>query len=434
VADDLAVLGSAQIAPIAMEDWASLLMTNTDRSYKGNLANAMVVFRHAPPWARKIGHDLRSGRLIALAETPACVRGPWTDACTAVACEWLQRAHIPVKLGDVATAIEAVAMQVPVDPLGEWLLGLPARWDGQDRLGAWLSTYCGAAQDQTSSMIGSKFLIGAVARALQPGCRMDNMLVLEGAQGIGKSTVVRVLGGEWAGENLPDFSSRDAMQIAGNRWIIEVGELAAMRRSDLEEVKSFLTRTEDTYVPKYARHPITRKRCSVLVGNINPGENGYLIDPTGNRRFWPVTVGVMDIAALKRDREQLFGEAAYCYQRGDPWWVENAEQQTIFATAQELRLEHDEWEQIIARFVVEEPVAQFDGSKSWLPRSHTLGQTTVAEIATQAIGMPAKDLNKSAQMRIATALKNLGFVRKKARVDGQPRWVFQRASEEVGHE
>src|SRR5262249_39367496 len=111
-----------------------------------------------------------------------------------------------------------------------------------------------------------------------------------------------------------------------------------------------------------------------------------------------------------------------------------AEQQSIFATAQELRLEHDEWEQIIARFVVEEPVAQFDGSRSWVKRSHTLGQTTVTEIAAQAIGMPAKDLNKSAQMRIATALKGLGFLRRKARVDGQPQWVFQRASEGAGHD
>jgi predicted P-loop ATPase len=327
-----------------------------------------------------------------------------------------------VKLADVTNAVQCVAADVPFDPLGDWLRGLPARWDGVERLDSWLTAYCGAEETRLTAMIGAKFLIGAVARALQPGCRMDYMLILEGDQGIGKSTVVQVLGGEYAGENLPDFSSRDAMQIAGAKWFIEVSELAALKRSEVEEVKGFLTRTEDTFVPKYAKHPIAVKRCSVLIGSVNPGATGYLLDPTGNRRFWPVKVWAINLAALRQDREQLFAEAVFRFQRGDPWWVENDDQKRMLTEEQDARVEEDDWEVIIAKWLSDGVAA--DPGRGW-PRSNRLDRTTSAEIATKALGMQPKEINRATQTRIGNIMKRLGYSKRRVCIEGRREWIYE---------
>jgi putative DNA primase/helicase len=172
-----------------------------------------------------------------------------------------------------------------------------------------------------------------------------------------------------------------------------------------------LSRTEDTYVPKYQRQPVTVPRSSVLIGNINPGENGYLIDTTGNRRFWPVTVGVMDLDAFRRDRDQLLAEAVHCYQRGDPWWVENGEQQALLGEEQAAREEHDEWEVVIGRYLLDHP---------------ELDQVGTAELAVRAIGMQAKEITRDVQRRIGISMKRLGFSKHRLRLEGQRQWVFRR--------
>jgi len=417
-----AARGRFRIRPT--NDWPALLMTNENRSFKGNLANAAVVFCNCPEFAGKIGTDVRSRAIVTREDTAAGPAGPWSDAHTTAATRWIQLQHIPVRYADVDKAVGYAASLVPVDMLGDWLRGLV--WDGIERIGSWLSRYCGAEESVAASMIGSKFLIGAVARGLRPGCRMDYMMVFEGDQGTGKSTAVKVLGAEWTAENLTDFSSRDSMQVACTKWFVEVGELAAMRKSDLEVVKSFLTRTEDTYVPKYAKYPVTVQRSAVLIGNINPGENGYLTDITGNRRFWPVKVGTIDTDGLRNDRAQLFAEAVICYQRGDPWWIENAEQRTLMAAEQDLRLEHDEWEAIIARYLVEIPTVDRLGKVHWEPRVQPLANTTTTNIAVDALQIPHGMITRAAQTRIGIAMKRLGFDKKRVAVDGYREWQFTR--------
>jgi putative DNA primase/helicase len=395
--------------PRPMDDWQSLLMTNSDHSYKGNLSNCMVVFRHAPPFAGKIGRDIRSRSLLAIAETPAGPAGPWTDDHSTTACAWIQRSHIPAKLSDVEHAVHAVGGTLPLDPLADSLRNL--EWDGGERLGTWLTTYCGAAETEVNSLIGSKFLIGTVARALAPGCRMDIMLVLEGAQGVGKSTLIKILGGDYTGENLPDFHSRDAMQVVGTKWIVEVGELSALRKAQVEDIKSFLSRTADTFVGKYQRHPITVPRTSVLIGNINPAGTGYLLDSTGNRRFWPVAVGTIDLEAFRRDRDQLLAEAVYCYNRGDPWWVENEDQQELLGKEQEVREEADSWEEILGQHVADDP---------------TQHDFTSAGLAADPLGMQPKDINRGVETRIGIAMKKLGFSKHQKTEKGRRQWVFRR--------
>ncbi len=360
----------------------------------------------APEFSGKIAWDVRRHCPVQISKSPAGPAGPWNDSHTANATMFAQKHNIFVKPKAIETALLALASCNEVDPLGDYLNGL--QWDGRERIGTWLADYCGAENNSLHSLIGSKFLIGAVARALRPGCRMDYMLVFEGSQGLKKSTAVKILGGEHTAENLPDMHGKDAMLSAGAAWFIEVGELAALRRSDIEQIKSYLTRTADTYRPPYGRHNITVPRWCVLVGNVNPNGNQYLIDTTGNRRFWPVPVGEIDTDALIRDRDQLWAEAVYCFNRGDPWWIENNAQRDLLANAQEEREQADEWENAI---------------RGWADVQR-LGSFTGLEIAIGALELKVGDVTVASQMRISICMKKLGYSKTRETILGVRHWRY----------
>jgi predicted P-loop ATPase len=171
-------------------------------------------------------------------------------------------------------------------------------WDEIPRIDQWLSTCLGAdGNPEYLKAIGPRFLISAVARALRPGCKADQVLVLEGAQGIGKSTAVRVLSEPWTTDSLPDLTSKEAaIQIQGV-WIVELAELTSMSRSDVEHIKAFMSRNEDRYRPHWGRSSETRPRRCVFIATTNL--QGYLRDETGNRRFWPVRCRSIDLERLR---------------------------------------------------------------------------------------------------------------------------------------
>jgi putative DNA primase/helicase len=407
---------AAQMA-IPFEGWTEHLQ-RSEHAYKGNDYNVTVALKLCPELAGKIGWDVRAMTYMNLAKTPAGEPGRWTDTHSARLAVWLQSHEIPVTTRHVDTGLAAAAQSIEVDPLGGYLNGIV--WDGQERIGTWLHDYCQADLSDANSIIGSKWLIGAVARALRPGCRMDYMLVLEGEQGTKKSTLIKTLGGDYSGENLPDFHSRDAMQIASSKWIIEVAELTAIRRSEMDAIKAFITRIEDTYVPKYAKHPITVKRWSVLIGNVNPEGYGYLQDSTGNRRFWPVRVGAIDIEAVVRDRDQLWAEAVHCFRRGDAWWPDESETAPV-VLQQEERQDHDDWLPIIERWATHD--LQTDQVLENRREEFTTG-----DVAVNALGFLARDIARTDQMRIAKCLKQLGYqrVRKRGAITNRNVYVTQR--------
>ncbi len=161
------------------------------------------------------------------------------------------------------------------------------------------------------------FMISAVARIENPGCKVDTTPVLESAQGAGKSSAVRILGEPWIAESLPALGDRDSALALQGVWIAEISELAAMNRSEVEQVKAYLSRQVDHYREPYARHFVQRPRQTVLIGTTNAAT--YLKDHTGNRRFWPIKCGRIDLGGLARDRLQLWGEAAKAYDAGEAW-------------------------------------------------------------------------------------------------------------------
>ena len=227
-----------------------------------------VEFGRVPPW-----------RKVYLSD-------PWEDQDDLHLQTFLQEHGLELRQrNSIAECVAAVARDWTVHPVREYLASL--EWDGEPRLQIWLAEYLDAeGPPDYQAAIGSKFLVSAVARIDKPGCQVDHVLTLEGPQGVGKTETVRVLGEPWTTDGLPDLHSKDAAIHLAGIWFVEIAELAAMRRSEIEATKAFLSRRDDRYRPPYARRSVDVPRQCVFIATTNEGQ--YLRDPTGNRRFWPV--------------------------------------------------------------------------------------------------------------------------------------------------
>jgi predicted P-loop ATPase len=182
-----------------------------------------------------------------------------------------------------------------------------------------------------------------VSRVFRPGCQWDYVLVLEGAQGQLKSTIARTLASDaWFMDHLPDLRDKDAMLNLQGKWLVELGELADIKRSDYNLVKQYLARRVDTVRSPYGKIREDLPRQSVFIGTVNEGQ--YLRDPTGNRRYWPVKVGLCDVKGLRKVREQLFAEAYQCYLKGEDLYLKDAANQQAQVTQHERRVSDDSTE------------------------------------------------------------------------------------------
>jgi predicted P-loop ATPase len=190
-------------------------------------------------------------------------------------------------------------------------------------------------------------LIAAVRRARQPGCKFDYVVVLEGKQGTGKSSALRILAGveNFSDQPLLHLETRAQQEAIEGVWIFELSELAGLRRTEIETVKSFLSKTADNARPAYGRFRSDQPRRCIFVGTTNEFE--YLRDSSGNRRFWPVRTGVIDLEALRRDRDQLWAEAAAAEAQGEGLTIGDDLYEAAIEQ-QEQRLVKDSWDDILA--------------------------------------------------------------------------------------
>jgi len=229
------------------------------------------------------------------------------------------------------------------------------QWDERPRLRGLLADYFGAFDkgqpEDFISEVGLRWMVSAVARIMVPGCQVDHLPVLEGpSQGEGKSTALRILAGDDNfSDSLPhDLSHKDAKDHTRGKWIIELPELTQFKRNEIETLKAFITRREEVFRPSYGRHEIRCPRQCVFAGTTNESE--YLVDTTGNRRFWGVAIGDIDLEALRRDRDQLWAEAVHLDRAGERWHMDRRMELVAAAEACK-RMATDPWAVPIAALV-----------------------------------------------------------------------------------
>lgn len=227
------------------------------------------------------------------------------------------------------------------------------KWDGEERLPYWLTYVCGAKLTSYTRAVGVKIICGAVARMLDPGCKFDYMLILEGDQGLGKSTLVETLGGEWyVSTNISGPDKKDIVDIMRTAWIIEIADMAGFNKADIQHLKSFIDRKVDRVRLPYDRRVKDFPRQCILVGTHNPsGDNEYFKDDTGNRRFWPVECKNIHIDRMKETRDQLFAEAIVRYRSGEKLYINDKEALDLLENIHQEREIKNPYEKMLSNLV-----------------------------------------------------------------------------------
>lgn len=321
------------------------------------IENILIIIENDQRLKGRIAYDEFFSRIVVFGPLPwddrlkQGERREWTDVDDAGMRHFLETNYGIQGERRILDAIALCADRNRIDEIREYLTSL--RWDGKRRLDTLLVDYLGAEDTRYTRAVTRKAFVAAVARAMQPGCKFDQMLILSGPQGIGKSTLLRTLGKSWFSDSLHTFEGREAAELIQGTWIVEVGELAGMTRSEVNAVKQFLSKTEDTYRAPYARRAQTRKRRCVFFGTTNNDE--FLRDQTGNRRFWPVDVGLhkptKDVfSELAHEVDQIWAEAFAYWQTGEPLHLTGEEAEEA-KRQQEAHRETDPREGVIVEFL-----------------------------------------------------------------------------------
>lgn len=293
---------------------------------------------------------------------------------------------------NVQQAAERACEKTQFDPVKDYIDALI--WDGTARLDSWLTTYVGADDTPLNRAIGRMVLVAAVRRARHPGCKFDYILVLEGQQGTGKSTAIRILAGDenYSDQPIVHLETREQQEALAGVWFQEISELVGLRRTEVEKVKGFITKLSDNARPAYGKFRVDRPRRCILIGTTN--DDAYLRDVTGNRRFLPVRTRAIDLDGLKRDRDQLFAEAAAAEARREPLFLD----ENLYAAAaaeQDARRTHDPWEDLLAS--VKGQIVQVTDTEGvrWEERISS------QELLTINLGLSGDKLNDFASKRLS---------------------------------
>jgi len=298
---------------------------------------------------------------------------------------------IQLAVKDINAAIKMVARERPYHPIREYLESL--EWDGVPRIDSVVDDILSAKRTTLNMAMVKRFMIGAVARVMKPGCKLDTVFITIGDQGCGKSTFFKVLASDpWFVDSGVDLHEKDSFMVLRTCWFYEWGELDVMRRArDAAAVKAFLSSTRDTYRPPHGRNVIDVPRASIVVGSTN--ENEFLVDVTGNRRFWPLQVGRLNLEVLIEQRDQLWAEAVHLFHGGEQWHL----------TASEEALLVDRHAQHMVRDAWEAPI------ETWIGVQLKTEPFTTSDILANALSKPRGQWTRQDEMRVASVMKTLGW-------------------------
>lgn len=323
-ADDFDGLDDAELPEDYNDKWKAELEYTKSGKLLCNIANIILILENDPALAGHIVHDLFTGMDSAKDGLPWNKNAnQWTDTDDANLRVWLEKHYDITGKEKIADALTAILTRHSYHPIRDYLSGLT--WDGVPRLDRIIIDYMGAEDSELNRAMSRKHFVAAVARVFNPGCKYDYCLIMSGAEGIGKSTLLRVMGGKWFNDSITTLEGKEGMEQLRRAWVVELGELSSIKRSDVEQVKAHLSKQVDIYRAAYARRVLEHPRQCVFCGTTN--EALFLKGDTGNRRFWVIPV-VAELRkyrdwseAIRRDRDQLWAEAAHYYKQGEPLYL-----------------------------------------------------------------------------------------------------------------
>lgn len=359
--------------------------------------------------------------------------GRWEEHDELELGNWLTRQHSlpPMSRQTLEEAVSMVARRHHFHPVRERFAALRGKWDRVKRLKMWMA-HCtrqeGVLPDddplgQYLARVGAWTIMAIVARVMNPGCKHDYMLILEGTQGKGKSTLAATLGMEWFADTGLVLGDKDSYQNLQGVLVYEWGELDSLTRAEVTKVKQFISSQKDRFRASFDRRPKDYPRQVVFIGTTN--ESHYLSDPTGNRRFWPVRVTKdIDLAWLRENRDQLFAEAIHYLDKGQRFHPTRDEQAELFDPQQQERTVESTLESAIRRTLYDEDQKPPLNGRNWT----LVDECTLAELLTQ-LGISVDKQSAVLAKQASAVLGRLGWERARGTARGADKvrpWVYRR--------
>jgi putative DNA primase/helicase len=442
--------------PPPPKSWTELLLRTEKGAVKAVRDNLVIALDGqvvdgvhvpgAPECAGVIAFNEFTNDVIKLKPVPwGTGAGVWDEVDELEMGNYLTRTHwLPsMPRGTLEEAVAMVAKRHRYHPVRAEFEALRGRWDGTARLKKWLRICCleedewDDTQDnapvrewrhwgermllqQYLARAGKWFVMAMVARVMTPGCKFDNMLILEGPQGVRKSTVARVLGGKYFADTGLVLGDKDSYQNLQGVSVYEWGELDSLTKAEVTKVKQFISSSTDRFRASFDRRPRDYPRQCVFLGTTN--EDQYLVDPTGNRRFWPVRVSrvVIDTDWLRDNRDQMIAEALVCLDAGERFYPDAAEQKILFEPQQERRQVDNSIHTSVMRYLYDEQ-AKFKGA---IDNGTLVNEISASELLLR-IGIDIDKQTHQVVRQATAALRSAGWERERSSRGDRP-WVFKR--------
>lgn len=405
------------------DDWQQKLKRTQKGAIACTIQNAWVILENDPALKGRIWNDTFSERLRCKGPFPwsdKTMERDWSDEDDAGVRWYLETVYHFSAVNKAADAVVLTGGRHAKDPVREYLQGLT--WDGTPRLDTLFIDYLGAEESPYTRAVTRKMFVAAVKRCFQPGCKFDQICILSGKQGIGKSLLLSRMGRNWFNDSITSFDGKDARENLRGVWIVELGEMTAFSRSESEAAKQFLSQTEDRYRAAYGRRTVQYPRRCVFFGTSNGAD--FLRDTTGNRRYWPIDCSFERRTKVVHDDltpetvDQLWAEAVAKYNDGEELILRDALQKAALEE-QQAHTERDPWEGDILEFLGKSIPADWakrsiDERISWWENGpvggvETTQRTTICvnEVWRERLDNTGKAPDRQQSKRISAVLNSL---------------------------